>query len=70
MAAMSDALARLAGAFLLESLADAIRVESMEDGRTFVLKDGAAMSMIRIDGALRARVRAPTGRLTGGWRKF
>ena len=51
---MSDALARFAGAFLLESLADAIRVESMEDERTFVLKDGAAMSMIRIDGALRA----------------
>ena len=44
---MSDALARLAGAFLLESLADAIRVESMEDERTFVLKDGAAMSRMR-----------------------
>ena len=49
---ISEQYARLIGAFLQESLADMIRVETMEDTRTIVMKDGTMMSMLLLDGAL------------------
>lgn len=49
----SDNFARIIGAFMNESLADMIRLESMEDESTLVLKDGSLMSMILLEGALR-----------------
>ncbi len=45
--------ARIVGTFLRESVADMIRVETMEDDRTVVMKDGSMMSMIALEGALR-----------------
>lgn len=50
---LSDNFARVIGAFMNESLADMIRLESMEDDSTLVLKDGSLMSMILLEGALR-----------------
>lgn len=50
---LSDNFARIIGAFMNESLADMIRLESMEDESTLVLKDGSLMSMILLEGALR-----------------
>ena len=49
----SDQYARLLGTFLQESMADMIRVETMEDDRTLIMKDGTMMSMIALEGALR-----------------
>lgn len=51
--AFSENFARIVGAFMKESLADMIRLESMEDDTTLVLKDGSLMSMILLEGALR-----------------
>lgn len=51
--AFIDTLASMIGGTLKESMADILRVETMEDDNTLVLKDGTLMSMIRLDGALR-----------------
>lgn len=51
--AVTDIFARIVGAFMQESLADIIRVETMENDRTIVMKDGSMMSMILLEGALR-----------------
>jgi intracellular multiplication protein IcmB len=50
---ISEQYARMVGAFLNESLADMIRIETMEDDQTIVMKDGSMMSMIALEGALR-----------------
>jgi len=50
---ITDSFARIISMFMNESLADMIRVESMEDDRTLVFKDGTLMSMILLEGALR-----------------
>lgn len=50
----SEQYARIVGAFLQESLADMIRIETMEDDQTIIMKDGSMMSMIALEGALRA----------------
>ena len=50
---LSTQYARLIGAFLKESMTDMIRVETMEDNRTVIMKDGSMMSMVLIEGALR-----------------
>ena len=49
-----DALTKMVGGVLQESMMDQIRIESMEDDQTFVLKDGTLMSIIHIGGALRS----------------
>jgi len=49
----SQQYARIVGTFLQESLSDMIRIETMEDDHTIVTKDGAMMSMIALEGALR-----------------
>lgn len=49
-----DALTKVVGGLLQESMMDQIRLESMEDDQTFVLKDGTLMSIIHIGGALRS----------------
>lgn len=51
--ALTDIFATMIGSTLKESMADILRVETMEDDQTLVLKDGTLMSMIRLDGALR-----------------
>ncbi|MCE6959659.1 hypothetical protein LAZ40_11580 [Cereibacter sphaeroides] len=50
---IGDTVARLVGGVLQESLLDQIRLESMEDDRTFTMKDGSFMTMIQLGGALR-----------------
>lgn len=50
---ITNGLARIISTFMNESLADMIRVESMEDDRTLVLKDGTLLSMILLEGALK-----------------
>lgn len=50
---LTDSFARIISTFMNESLADMIRVESMEDDRTLVMKDGSLMSMILLEGALK-----------------
>jgi intracellular multiplication protein IcmB len=50
---ITNNFARIIGALMNESLADMIRLESMEDDKTLVLKDGSLMSMIQLEGALR-----------------
>lgn len=49
----SEQYARIIGAFLQESMMDMIRIETMEDAHTIVMKDGSMMSMIALEGALR-----------------
>lgn len=49
-----DFYARVIGNLSQESLSDFIRVESLEDSFTLVLKDGTLASMIRVEGALRS----------------
>ena len=48
-----DLIARGLGSFFKESLADMLMVETMEDDRTILMKDGTMMSMIALEGALR-----------------
>ncbi|PTX52504.1 intracellular multiplication protein IcmB [Gemmobacter caeni] len=50
---ITSSFARIISTFMNESLADMIRVESMEDDRTLVLKDGTLLSMILLEGALK-----------------
>lgn len=50
---MIDILGKLVGATFKESMSDMIRVESMEDDQTLILKDGTMLSMIQVSGALR-----------------
>lgn len=50
----SEQYARIVGSFLQESLADMIRIETMEDDQTITMKDGSMMSMIALEGALRS----------------
>lgn len=61
--AVTDIFARIVGAFMQESLADMIRVESMEDYRTIVMKDGSMMSMILLEGALSTPGEAEIGNM-------
>ena len=49
---ISDHYARVIGALFKESMLDMIRVETMEDHQTIVMKDGTMMSMISLEGAL------------------
>lgn len=46
-----DSLAGMIGSTFLESMADQIRVETMVDDRTMVLKDGSMMSMVLLSGS-------------------
>lgn len=55
---IADQYARIIGTFLEESLADMIRIETMEDDQTFLMKDGSMMSMIALKGALRSPAEA------------
>lgn len=48
-----DSLAKIIGSAFLESMVDQIRVESMVDERTLVLKDGSMMSMVVLHGSYR-----------------
>ena len=50
---IADTFAKMIGGVLKESMSDMIRIESMEDDQTLVLKDGTMMSMICLSGALR-----------------
>jgi intracellular multiplication protein IcmB len=50
---ITNSFARIISTFMNESLADMIRVESMEDDCTLVLKDGTLLSMILLEGALK-----------------
>lgn len=50
---ISQYFARIIGAFLQESMADMVRIETMEDDQTIIMKDGTMMSMIMLQGALR-----------------
>ncbi|MFX4300075.1 hypothetical protein [Pseudosulfitobacter pseudonitzschiae] len=50
---IADQYARIIGTFLQESLSDMIRIETMEDDQTILMKDGSMMSMIVLKGALR-----------------
>lgn len=51
--AFMDAFASIVGTLMQESLRDHIRVQSMEDHQTLVLKDASLVSMIAVPGALR-----------------
>lgn len=51
--AFLDKLTTAFGSTFQESMLNIIRVETMVDDRTLVLKDGSLMSMIRVEGALR-----------------
>lgn len=48
-----DVIAKLTGSVFQESLKDQIRLESMEDDHTFVMKDGTLMTLVHLHGALR-----------------
>ena len=50
---IADQYARIIGTFLQESLSDMIRIETMEDDNTILMKDGSMMSMIALKGVLR-----------------
>jgi intracellular multiplication protein IcmB len=50
---IADQYARIIGTFLQESMSDMIRIETMEDDQTILMKDGSMMSMIALEGALR-----------------
>lgn len=51
---IAEQYARIVGTFLQESLVDMVRIETMEDDQTIVMKDGSMMSMIALQGALRS----------------
>lgn len=48
-----DTLAKMVGGVLQESMMDQIRIESMEDDTTLVMKDGSLISMLNVAGAVR-----------------
>lgn len=48
-----DLVARAVGGILKESMADLIRVETMEDDETLLLKDGTMLSMMVLHGSIR-----------------
>lgn len=48
-----DIMTKMVGEVFQESMADQIRLESMEDDETLTMKDGSMMSMIHLHGALR-----------------
>ncbi|MFG6082201.1 hypothetical protein ACEUZ9_002844 [Paracoccus litorisediminis] len=48
-----DFIGKAIGGLVKESMSDMIRVETMEDDRTLVLKDGTMMSMIQLSGSMR-----------------
>lgn len=50
---MGSTFARIVGGALKESMSDMIRLDTMEDDETFVLKDGSLMSVILLEGSLR-----------------
>lgn len=45
-----DTLAKMVGGVLQESMMDQIRIESMEDDTTLVMKDGSLISMLNVAG--------------------
>ncbi|MBW3243574.1 hypothetical protein KUV57_12950 [Epibacterium sp. DP7N7-1] len=48
-----DVFTKMVGGALQESMMDQIRIETMEDDQTLVLKDGTLISLINVAGALR-----------------
>lgn len=48
-----DIMAKISGGVLQESMQDQIRLETMEDDATLVLKDGSLVSLIELGGAVR-----------------
>ena len=60
---LKDTYARMMNAFLVESLSDTIRVETMEDDRTLIQKDGTMVSFLSMGGALRTPGEAEIGEM-------
>lgn len=49
---ISDSFARVISSLLQESVSDILRIETMEDDQTLVMKDGTMVSMLHLHGAL------------------
>ena len=50
---LMDQVTRIAGIFLQESMTDMIRLHTVEDRNTIVMKDGSLLSLVALEGSLR-----------------